>query len=100
LAYLFLLHELGVWAIVHHILAKDWSGQRAVDFFGAEILEFSIEDKVVSLGSKVDSHLLAQQDKREDIPVLVYNQHRLGDWGEAQFTFSRHRLKKAMGSIP
>jgi hypothetical protein len=70
LSYLLLLHELGVGAIVDHILAEHGGGERVVDLLGVDILQLAVENEVVALGSQTDGGLLAQKDKGEDIAVL------------------------------
>ena len=68
-ANLLLLHQLRVWAVIDHIRAKDRRGQRAVDLFGVDVLEFTIQDEVVSLGTQADGSLLSQQNESKDIAV-------------------------------
>ena len=70
-AYLFLLHQLRIGAVIHNILAKYRRGQWAVNLFGIDISEFSIENEVVAFCSKTDSGLFTQQDKGEDISVFL-----------------------------
>lgn len=79
---LLLLHKLGVGAIVDDIGAKDGSGQGAVDFFGVDILELSVQDEVVALGTEADSRLLAEQNEGEDIAVLRTRESVVEAWGQ------------------
>lgn len=67
---LLLLHELGVRAVVHDILAKDGRAERSIDFLGIHILEFAIEYEVVSLGAKTDGRLPSKENKGENIAIL------------------------------
>jgi hypothetical protein len=67
---LLLLHELGIGAIVDNVLAKDGSGQNRVDVLGVDVLELSVQNKVVALSADVDGGLLAEQDKGVDVAVL------------------------------
>lgn len=57
--YLLLLHEFGVGAVVDNIRSEDGCCKLAVDFFGVDILQLSIEDKLISFNAKVDSCFLA-----------------------------------------
>lgn len=65
-----LLHELGIWAIVDDVLAKDRSGQNAVDLLRIDVLLLSIQDKLVALGADVYGGLLAEEDEGENFAVL------------------------------
>ncbi len=69
--YLLLLHQLRVGAVVDNILAKDRGGERAVDLLGIDILDLAVEDEVVALCVQTDSHLATQEDKGEDIAILL-----------------------------
>ena len=69
-AYLLLLHELCVGAIIDNIAAKDGSGQDSIDFFSVNIFELAVKNKVVSGRSNGDSSSLSEQDKCKDIAVL------------------------------
>jgi hypothetical protein len=69
-AYLFLLHQLGVGAIVDDITAEDGSSQDSVDFLGVDILELSVEDKIVSGRTNSDGGFFAKEDKGEDVTML------------------------------
>lgn len=71
LAYLLLLHELGVWAVVDYICAKDWRCQRRVDLLSVDVLELAVQNEVVSFSAQTNSRLLAQQDECEDIAILL-----------------------------
>lgn len=70
ISHLLLLHELGVGAVVDNILSKDGSGEDGVNLLGADVLELSVENKVVSGGSNGNGGLLAEKDKGEDIAEL------------------------------
>ena len=70
-SYLLLLHELRVGTVVHNILAKDRSGEDGVDLLGADVLELSVENEVVSGRAKSNSGFLSEEDKGEDIAVLA-----------------------------
>lgn len=67
---LFLLHELGVGAVIDNIASEDGSGQNSVDLFGIDVLELAVENEVVSGRANSDSRLLAEEDKGEDITML------------------------------
>ena len=69
-AHLLLLHQLGVGAVVYNILAKDRSGEGAVDLLGVDILDLSVEDKVVACGVEANGHLATKEDEGEDIAIL------------------------------
>lgn len=65
-----LLHELGIWAIVDDVLAKDRSSQNAVDLLRIDVLLLSVQDKLVALGADVYGGLLAEEDEGENFAVL------------------------------
>lgn len=69
-SHLLLLHQLGVGAVVDDIASEDGGGQDGVDILSVDILELSVEDKVVS--SRANSHggLLAEENKGENIAIL------------------------------
>lgn len=69
-AYLLLLHELGVRAIVDNIAAEDGSSQDGVDFFSVDILKLAVEDKVVAGGSNSDGGSLSEENKCENVAML------------------------------
>jgi hypothetical protein len=71
---LLLLHEFGIRAIVHDILAKDRSSENSVNLLGRDILELSVEDEVVSSGANSDSGFLSKEDKGENITMLAQSQ--------------------------
>lgn len=71
---LLLLHEFGIGAIVHDILAEDRSSENRVNLLGRDILELSVEDEVVSSGANSDSGFLSKEDKGEDITMLAHSQ--------------------------
>lgn len=70
-AYLLLLHELGVGAVVDDILAEHRGGERVVDLLSVDVLQLAIEDEVVALGAQADGGLLAEKNEGEDIAVLL-----------------------------
>lgn len=70
LANLLLFHKLGVGAVVDDILAKNGSGKNAIDLLGAHVLEFSVENEVISRGADRDSSLLSKEDKGKNIAML------------------------------
>jgi len=74
-AHLFLLHELRVGAVVDDILAKDRCAERGVDLLGVDVLDLSVEDEVVAGGVEAHSHLAAEEDKGEDIAILLQVSH-------------------------
>ena len=69
-AYLLLLHELRVGAVVDDILAKDRCAEWGVDLLGIDILDLSVEDKVVACGVEANGHLATKEDEGEDIAIL------------------------------
>lgn len=76
-AYLLLLHQLRVGAVVHDILAKDRGRELAVDLLGVDVLELAVEDEVVAGCVEAHGHLLAEEDEGEDIAVLYAGQREL-----------------------
>jgi hypothetical protein len=70
ISHLLLLHELGVGAVVDNILAEDGSGENGVNLLSADVLELSVENKVVSGGAHSNGGFLAEEDKGEDIAEL------------------------------
>lgn len=99
-AYLLLLHQLGIGAVVYNILAKYRSGEGAVDLLGVDILDLSVENEVVALGTKVDSHLATEKNEGEYIailpPVSVFPSWPLG----TRHTFFCWAKKNLYGSMP
>lgn len=77
-AYLFLLHEFGIGTIIHHMATKHRRCKWRVNFFGADILEFAVQNKLVSLGTQTHSRLLAEENKGKYIAVLQSNQSEQG----------------------
>lgn len=69
-ANLLLLHEFRVGTVVDNIGSEDGGCELPVDFFGVDILQFSIENELVALDTKVNSCLLAEKDEGENIAVL------------------------------
>lgn len=57
---LFLLHQLGVRAVIDHILSKDRCGQDSINFLRVDIFQLAIENEVVALSTQVYSSFLAQ----------------------------------------
>ena len=68
---LLLLHQFRVWTIVDNILAEYRRSQRSIDFLRIDILVFRVQDEVVTLCSKTHSSLLAEENERKDITVLL-----------------------------
>ena len=68
---LLLLHQLSIGAVVNDILAKDRGGQDGIDFFGADITNLAVQDKLVAVGADADSCPAAEKDEGEDIAVLI-----------------------------
>ena len=97
--YLLLLHQLGVWAIVHDVLAKDGRSQWRVDLLGIDVLDLSIQDKVVARRVQTHGHLAAEENKGKDIAILLLvSVARL--WHHVGHTFLWFAKKKAYGSMP
>jgi hypothetical protein len=71
---LFLLHKLGVGAIVYDIATEDRNCKGTVDLFGVGVLESAVEDKVVAFDSEAADNLAAKEDKGEDVAVLEKRQ--------------------------
>jgi len=69
-SYLLLLHKLRVRAVVYDIIAEDRSAERAVDLLGIDILDFAVQDKIVSFSIQADGSLAAEQNEGKDIAVL------------------------------
>lgn len=69
--YLLLLHELGVGAVVYNIRPEDGRGQFAIDLFGIDVFQFSVENELIAIRSEIDGSLLAQENKSEDVTVLA-----------------------------
>jgi hypothetical protein len=69
--HLLLLHKLGIGAVVHDVLAKDGCSEWRVDFLSVDILDLSVQDKVVALGIQTHGHLATKKDKGEDIAILL-----------------------------
>ena len=67
---LLLLHELGIGAIVYHVLAKDRGGQDGVNILSTHILELAVQNELVALGSHIDSGLLSQENEGKDVAIL------------------------------
>lgn len=71
---LFLLHKLGVGAIVYYIATEDGDCEGTVDLFGVGVLESAVEDKVIAFDPKAADYLAAKEDKGEDVAVLEKRQ--------------------------
>jgi hypothetical protein len=65
-----LVHELRIWTIVNHLLAKHRRGEFSIHILSVEIGMFSIEDKIIPLWAKKHSRGFAKENKRKAIPVL------------------------------
>lgn len=68
--YLLLFHELGVGAVVDDVATEDGGSQDSIDFFGIDILELAVQDKLVARGTNSDSGLFTKEDKGENIAKL------------------------------
>lgn len=71
MTYLFLLHELGIGAIIYYMTSKDRCCKRRIHLFSANVSEFAIENEIVARGAQIDSCFLAKEDKSEDIAILL-----------------------------
>jgi hypothetical protein len=105
IAYLLLLHQLRVRAVVDDISTKDRSGQNRIDLLRIDILQLPIEDEIVSSSAKVDGGLLSQQNERKNITILHHSQSasHVAHWHRLrmkQRTFSLHSKKNLYGSMP
>lgn len=69
--YLLLLNELRVRAVIHNIRSKDRRGQLAINLLSIDILQLSIENKLIAIRPQIYGSLLAQKNEREDITMLV-----------------------------
>lgn len=69
--YLLLFHELGVGAIVDHILSEDRGSEDGIDILCTNILHLAVQDKVVASGAKVYSGFLSEEYESEDIAILL-----------------------------
>lgn len=69
-SYLLLLHQLSVGAVVDDVATKDGGSQDSINFFGVDVLELAVENKVVSSGANGDGGPLAKQNKGENIAKL------------------------------
>lgn len=74
--YALLLHELRVGAIVHDIPAEDGRGQDGVNLFGVHIAQLPVQDEVVAHRAKGHGRLFAEENKGEDITVLLLDVSR------------------------
>lgn len=54
-----------------------------VNLLSIDVLKLSVEDEVVALGAQADGGLLAQEDKGEDIAVLLTAGEEEGIWVHA-----------------
>lgn len=50
-------------------------GERGVDILRANILELSVQNEIISLCTKENSRLLAQEYECEDISILEYRNY-------------------------
>lgn len=57
--YLLLLHEFGVGTVVDNIRSEDGCCKLAVDFFGIDVFQLSIEDELIAFNAEVNSGFLA-----------------------------------------
>lgn len=65
-----LVHQLLIWAIVDHAIAKDGRRELPVDIFGVEVRMLAVEDEVVALCAEIDGVRRAQQDEGKAVAVL------------------------------
>jgi hypothetical protein len=57
--YLLLLHKFRVGTVVDNIRSEDGCCKLAVDFFGVDVLQLSIEDELIAFNTEVDRCFLA-----------------------------------------
>lgn len=57
LANLFLFHKLRIGAVIDDIFSKNRSGQGAVNFFGIDVLELSVQYEFVAFSADIDCSL-------------------------------------------
>lgn len=70
-SYLLLLHQFRIGTVVDDTPAEDGGGERGVNLLSANILQLAIQDEIIALRTEKDSRLLAEQNKSEDITVLI-----------------------------
>lgn len=70
-AHLLLLHELRVGTVIDDILAEHGGREGRVDLLGIDVLDLSVEDKVVAGSVEADGHLATEEDKGEDWAILL-----------------------------
>ena len=68
--YLFLLHELGIRHIIDHTFAKARRGEDGIYLLGIDVLEFPIQNELITLGSQIDGDFSAEENECEDVPIL------------------------------
>ena len=71
-SHLLLFHELRVGTVIDDVLAENWGGERGVDIFSIDILQFAVEDEFIAFGADIDSHLPPEHNEGEHIAVLGY----------------------------
>lgn len=98
-AHLLLLHELRIRAIIDDVLAKDGRAERCVDLLRIDVLDLSVQDKVVALGVQAHRHLATEEHEREDVAILrPVSLRRLAV--PDVHTFFWFAKKKPYGSMP
>lgn len=70
-SHLLLLHQLGVGAVVDDITSEDGGGQDSVNLLSVDILELSVEDEVVSSRAYSHGGLFAEENKGENVAILL-----------------------------
>lgn len=70
MAYLLLLHELRVGAVIDDVTAKNGCGQDGVDLLCVHVAQLAVQDEIVALGTETDSHFLSKEDKGENVAML------------------------------
>lgn len=99
-AYLLLLHQFRVWAIVDNIGAEDGRRQGAIDFLCVDMALFAIENEFVSLCTNVDCCFPAEKNEGEDIAMLGDKLAPRNLHSHCRITFSLHSAKNLIGSMP
>lgn len=69
-SYFLLFHQLRIWAIVYHALAKNWGRQRCIDRFRIDIFQLSIQYEFVSFRAQTHGDFFAEENKGKYITIL------------------------------
>jgi hypothetical protein len=69
-AYLLLFHELGIRAVIDHILSENRGCENGVDILGADVLELAVQDELVTGRSHVYGCLLSEENEGKDVAML------------------------------